>query len=112
MCDPTGNAGNDSSERGGIGQYDELSLWRCPQLGGPVTFAYCRQMNRSLPCSRTATCWGERFDVEGFLREYYDEHERSQIEASSGRGRMDIISETLGRVLSRRGDAQGEAGAD
>jgi hypothetical protein len=41
---------------------------RCPRLGGPVTFDYCKVESGKLPCSRTLTCWELVFDVEGFLR--------------------------------------------
>ncbi|MBN1345063.1 MAG: hypothetical protein JXQ73_20380 [Phycisphaerae bacterium] len=102
MSNQTDDAAHESCEHGDITRHDEKPLWRCPQLGGPVTFEYCRKVNRSLPCVRLAVCWGEQLDVPGFLLDHYDESQRAQIEATAGRGRMDIISETLQRVLSRR----------
>jgi len=94
----------DRAPEGGITQHDERSMWRCPQLGGPVTFEYCRQMNDSLPCGRIVQCWGEIFDVGAFLDQHYDPE---QIESTPGRGRLDIISETLRRVLSPQ-EGEGE----
>ncbi len=90
----------DSGPDGGIAQHDERSMWRCPQLGGPVTFGYCRQMNDALPCSRIVRCWGEILDVEGFLDRHYDAEQVERISSTLGRGRLDIISETLRRVLN------------
>ena len=99
----------DASSDQGIGQHDERPIWRCPQLGGPVTFGYCRQMNQSLPCARVVACWGEAFDVQAFLQQYYDPDEIAQIESGASRGRLDIISEALQRVLNRReGNSAGE----
>ncbi|MBI5569523.1 MAG: hypothetical protein HY914_06210 [Desulfomonile tiedjei] len=37
---------------------------RCPRLGGPVTFAYCRVERGDLPCPRAIGCWRAYFDVE------------------------------------------------
>ena len=87
---------------GDITQNDGKSLWRCPQLGGPVTFEYCRKMNGDLPCVRLVLCWGETFDVQGFLTAHYDGDQLERMEAGAGRGRMDIISQTLLRVLAER----------
>lgn len=41
---------------------------RCPKLGGPVTFAYCRVEGGDIPCSRTILCWQPYFPVEAYLR--------------------------------------------
>lgn len=43
---------------------------RCPRLGGPITFGYCRtaEANGS-PCFKVLDCWWERFDVVGYFRQ-------------------------------------------
>jgi hypothetical protein len=43
---------------------------RCPRLGGPVTFDYCRlaAKNRA-PCFKVFDCWWERFDVVEYFRQ-------------------------------------------
>lgn len=46
---------------------DEMEI-RCPRLGGPVTFGYCRVENMHKPCFRAIACWAARFDVEGYFR--------------------------------------------
>jgi len=40
---------------------------RCPRLGGPVKFAYCRAENQGRPCARSLTCWSFSFAVEEFF---------------------------------------------
>ena len=40
---------------------------RCPRLGGPVTFEYCRVERRDLPCARAVSCWRAYFDVEQYF---------------------------------------------
>jgi hypothetical protein len=52
--------------------YDDEEM-RCPRLGGPVTFAYCRIENVGKPCSRAILCWGLRFDAEGLFRKMLDD---------------------------------------
>lgn len=48
--------------------YEEKEI-RCPKLGGPVNFEYCRLEQSGLPCSRALNCWSIHFDVEAFFRE-------------------------------------------
>ena len=42
---------------GGIEQHDGEELWRCPMLGGPVNFGYCRKVTDGLPCVKLLECW-------------------------------------------------------
>jgi hypothetical protein len=44
---------------------------RCLQLGGPVTFNYCRRMNAGLPCRLVIGCWQGRLEVLKFLAENF-----------------------------------------
>jgi hypothetical protein len=67
-------------------------------------------MNQSLPCARVGSCWGGVFDVEGFLQEHFDQVELARAWSSAQRGRVDIITETLRRVLERRGTEPGPKG--
>jgi len=47
---------------------DNLEI-RCPRLGGPVSFEYCRTNgDEMLPCWKIFDCWWERFDVAAFLK--------------------------------------------
>jgi hypothetical protein len=51
---------------------------RCPRLGHPVAFSYCRIENRGCPCFKIMDCWYDYFMVEDFLRQELkpDEWER------------------------------------
>jgi hypothetical protein len=60
-----------------------LEIWRCPQLGGPVTFGYCRLVNEGLPCGRVVACWGGTFDVAAFLAEHYSREQIEQVFGAS-----------------------------
>lgn len=57
---------------------DERSR-RCPMLGHPVPFAYCRAPGTALPCRRIFDCWWETFDVVTFIRSHYAERDVEQI---------------------------------
>jgi hypothetical protein len=42
---------------------------RCPRLGGPVSFSYCRKGDNSeTVCWKIFDCWWESFDVVGHLQ--------------------------------------------
>ena len=57
-----------------IEEHDELTM-RCPSLGGPVPFKYCRTMNTKLPCARILPCWAGKVDIPAFLESNYSEEE-------------------------------------
>jgi len=41
---------------------------RCPRLGGPVPFKYCRTTGEGgMPCFKIMDCWWETFDVRTYL---------------------------------------------
>ncbi|MBI4966463.1 MAG: hypothetical protein HY913_24495 [Desulfomonile tiedjei] len=48
--------------------FEETEI-RCPRLGGPVTFGYCRIERQQRPCQRAIKCWSGHFDVAAFFRE-------------------------------------------
>ncbi len=49
---------------------------RCPRLGGPITFKYCRQGGEGQkPCFKIIDCWWETFDVKTYLEEILSESE-------------------------------------
>jgi N utilization substance protein B len=41
---------------------------RCPRLGGPVPFKYCRTTGEgNMPCFKIMDCWWETFDIRTYL---------------------------------------------
>ncbi|MEJ2718061.1 MAG: hypothetical protein P8182_13135 [Deltaproteobacteria bacterium] len=50
-----------------LGLYEDKEI-RCPRLGGPITFSYCRIENQGRPCSKALNCWASHFDVESLFR--------------------------------------------
>jgi len=56
-------------------EYEKDSLeQRCPRLGGPVAFKYCRQGGEDdSPCFKIMDCWWETFDVKTYLEHILSE---------------------------------------
>ena len=48
---------------------------RCPKLGHPIYFSYCRHENLGTPCFKTLDCWFSYFPVAEFLREELSQEE-------------------------------------
>lgn len=48
----------------------DLLQRRCPRLGGPVNFRYCRiGGDEEMPCLKVIDCWWEYFDVLAFFQQ-------------------------------------------
>lgn len=53
---------------------------RCPRLGGPVTFRYCREGgDGELPCWKVIDCWWEYFDVVRFFQRILSEKQFDRL---------------------------------
>ncbi len=53
---------------------------RCPRLGGPVPFKYCRTTGEGgMPCFKIMDCWWETFDVRTYLENSLSEAEFKSI---------------------------------
>ena len=73
---------------------------RCPKLGGPITFGYCRQENNGLPCSRALTCYQLLIPVDAyFQRRLTEETYRSVFEAEPV-NKMVRLFQTVDKVRS------------
>lgn len=90
-----------NAESGGF-EFDLIEFWRCPQLGGPVTFGYCRVMNEGLPCARIIACWGGSVDVAAYLTAAFPERGLEDILAGGSKDRLTRIMEALDRAAKRR----------
>jgi hypothetical protein len=73
-----------------IEQHDAQVHWRCPMLGGEVTFRYCRRLLDGMPCSHIVRCWKNLLDVEAFLEAHYD---RDALADLWNRPRPDKVSQ-------------------
>jgi hypothetical protein len=61
------------------GRYKEMKH-RCPRLGGPVSFEYCRyHASEKNPCWKILDCWWESFDVVALLTKELGEKAVKQL---------------------------------
>lgn len=63
-----------------IDQYDDLET-RCPMLGHPLTFRYCRTTSGDTPCRRLLDCWFERIPVREYADEYFSAETLAKLTA-------------------------------
>ena len=53
-----------------MGNEAKKLIRRCPRLGGPVDFFYCKSCEpQREPCGKIIDCWWEVFDVQRYLEE-------------------------------------------
>lgn len=72
-------------------EYDTLTL-RCPRVGGPVTFEYCRKSGA--PCCRNIiACWAVRLDIGQFLADHYTAEEIRASLFAPGPGKVQRLIE-------------------
>jgi hypothetical protein len=46
---------------------------RCPRLGGPISFSYCRICGQDRqPCWKVFDCWWEIFDIVSYMKTRLD----------------------------------------
>ena len=69
-------------------QYDDLDI-RCPMLGHPLYFKYCRSTHENKPCRKIYDCWFNRIDIETFMNENFDE---ATIEAIKSPPKPKVLS--------------------
>ena len=83
---------------------DEREI-RCPRLGHPVSFRYCRTQEGNRLCPRILTCWWEQFDVQGFLREHVGEEEfQALVTPAPAQSKLASILDIVERAKARRKD--------
>ena len=77
---------------------------RCPRLGGPVAFKYCRFSGSDRqPCWKIADCWWERMDVMAYLREVFSEEELRAFLEAQPKPKLTSIIELIEQARQRSG---------
>jgi hypothetical protein len=88
----------------GIEEHDGRKI-RCRMLGHELTFGYCRQPGRDLPCAKIFDCWFETFNVEDFMREHYPKEQIQQILAPP-KPKMTSLLELIQQAQKNASDAE------
>ena len=80
----------------------ELLERRCPRLGGPVSFGYCKTIgDDGLPCFKTMDCWWEYFDIQTYLKEHLSEKEMESFLSTKAPPKVASIIELIEKAKNR-----------
>jgi hypothetical protein len=83
-------------------RHDEQTR-RCPRLGGPIRFGYCRTAGEDGgPCRKSLDCWWERFDVAGHLRRILGPERLAAFAALADRGPRPKVTSLLDQIRAAR----------
>jgi len=75
---------------------------RCPRLGGPVEFSYCRTMgDNGLPCWKVFDCWWEMFDVVAYFKGRLDDETFEKIATARPKPKVTSILEIVEQAQKR-----------
>ena len=78
--------------------WDQLER-RCPRLGGPVTFAYCRSNdNNDLPCWKVFDCWWETVDVVAYMKENLTDEQYDGLRNAQPKQKMTSLLELIAKA--------------
>ena len=85
--------------------YEDKEI-RCPKLGGPVTFGYCRIEDIGRPCFRAITCWKNHFAVEALFRDSMSEEEFDKCFSRPPPSRVGTLLELIEKAKKLSEDKQ------
>ncbi len=85
--------------------YEEMPI-RCPRLGGPVTFGYCKIESMGRPCFKALDCWFSHFDVEGHFREILSEEEFQECFSGPPTPKVVSLIELIEKARKNTEDAE------
>jgi hypothetical protein len=74
---------------------------RCPRLGHPISFSYCRLENMGIPCHKTLDCWFEHFPVREFLGDALTAEEWEKAFQTPGKTKVLSILELIEQAKNR-----------
>lgn len=75
---------------------------RCPRLGGPVSFGYCRTCGEDKgPCFKVLDCWWERFDVVGYFKHRLPEEKLAQLQCAPPPNKVTSLVELIRQAKER-----------
>lgn len=81
--------------------FDHLEI-RCPQLGGEVTFGYCRAMADGLPCAKALDCYHLKFPVREYFHRVLTPEAFARIFESEQTGRYQKFLKTVAQAQKQK----------
>ena len=87
-----------------VQESEKLLERRCPRLGGPVTFHYCRTCSEGKGvCWKVIDCWWEMFDVVRYLQDTLPEEEFKKLVNAQPKPKMTSLLELVDKVKQQKG---------
>lgn len=81
---------------------------RCPRLGGPVSFGYCRGIGENgLPCGKVFDCWWERFDIVAYVQSCLSEDQYERLVRVRPQPKLCSLVELIAQAKRRNRGASG-----
>lgn len=78
---------------------------RCPRLGGPVSFSYCKTCDEDRnPCFKIIDCWWETFDVVRYLKDHLSEEQFSRLSGATPRPKIASLVELIEKAKKNAGE--------
>jgi len=78
---------------------------RCPRLGGPVSFGYCKRCDEDhQPCFKIIDCWWETFDVVRYLKDHLSEEQFNRLAGARPRPKIASLVELIERAKKNKGE--------
>jgi len=75
---------------------------RCPRLGGPVIFSYCKtSADDQSVCWKVFDCWWECFDVVGYLKKILPEDTFKKLVNSKPKQKIVSLVELVEQAKKR-----------
>jgi hypothetical protein len=76
---------------------------RCPRLGGPVTFHYCRQCgDGGEPCWKVFDCWWEAFDIVSHMKACLAADQFERLLQARPKPKIDSLVDLIEQAKKRR----------
>ncbi len=77
---------------------------RCPRLGSPVFFQYCRTCeDEKQPCWKIIDCWWETFDVNAYLRANVSEETLKRLSEAKSEPKVSHLVTLIEQAKQRLG---------
>lgn len=82
--------------------FDEMQR-RCPRLGGPVHFGYCRigGERQNSPCFKVFDCWWERFDVVGYFQQRLSKEDFERLKVGPAPNKVASLVDLIKQAQQR-----------
>ena len=78
--------------------YDQFER-RCPKLGHPVKFVYCRICeDENYFCQKVADCWWEFFDITDYLKNKLPEDKFKTLAAAKPKAKITSLIELIAQA--------------